>query len=264
MTKNNFKKNAIRKRMALTGESYLEATRLMEAMPPFTLDDLIKQGVLNPEMAEFLRSKIAENRPTSFIITGDKGSGKSTLLAALAAEIPQERKVSAISEKPDSFATIYYRSRTAICCVPNGDSEFQPFTSVRHAMYRVIGGHRPDHLIVDEIRRSDELTEFLWIAGNGHSASTTIKAHDAHDVLNQYLNTMTDQYFSVQQAHKAIATAVDLIIVMEQAADGSRRCSGIYEMPDPQKQDPDWNLFHPAGANMQTKITWKRVIKNEP
>jgi pilus assembly protein CpaF len=272
MTKNSFKKNAIRERMALTGESYLESTRRMDVMPPLTLDDLIKRGALNTEMAEFLRSKVAAKRSVNFIITGGRGSGKSTLLSALAAEIPQERRVSAISAKPDSFGAIYHRPETAIRFVPNGDGEFQPFTSISHAIGRIARGHRPDHLIVDEIRGFDELTEFMNVVNNGHYGSTTFTAHDAHDLLTICFDALTDDGIPMKFARKVIADNIDLILVMEKVYDGSRYCSGIYELPDhtearpgafPLEPVPLW-VFRQTGTNGQGKIIGEWVAKNKP
>jgi Flp pilus assembly CpaF family ATPase len=272
MTKNSFKKNAIRERMALTGESYLEASRNLASKTPFTLDALIQQGTLDGEMAVFLRSYLAGERPASFIISGSPGSGKSTMLSALAAEIPENRVVSAISEKPDVFGSIINRAHTYIRTVPEPNSDHQPFSSLRHAISRVIGGHRPDHLVVDEINTPEEILEFLYSASTGHSTSTGMVAQGPHEVINICLETLVDLGRPLKHAREKIAEDIGLIISMEQMTDGSRRCVGIYEVPNhtrntlgrfPLEPVPLW-VFRQVETNEQGKVIGEWVVRNKP
>src|SRR5690625_578914 len=110
---------------------------------PLTLDDLVEQRTVSPNMAQVLRQML-ESR-SSFIICGATGTGKTTLLGALlAGGDPRERLViieEAQQLSPAHRHVVHLQTRVANV---EGVGEITLSTLVRHALRM-----RPD-------RRSDE------------------------------------------------------------------------------------------------------------
>jgi Flp pilus assembly CpaF family ATPase len=270
MTKNSFKKNAIRERMALTGESYLEATRRIEAMTLFTLDDLIQKKMLNADMAEFLASRIAGEKAVSIIISGGVGSGRNIMLNALASAIPNDRWKAVITDSIDRIKLPYNHPSTSIRTVSDSDPEAD-YISFPLAFRRALR-QDPDCIIAHEIEGFDGILGFIYAAETAHSAYTTMTSRDVHEVINMFFDSLAFNGYSVQKARTLITENIDLVIVMEKAVDGSRYCSGIYELPDhtearpgafPLEPVPLW-VFSQVGTNKQGKITGEWVVKNKP
>lgn len=92
---------------------------------------------------------------------------------------------------------------------------------------------RPNRIVVGEVRDSAAL-DMLQAMNTGHSGSmTTIHANDAETAIPR-LEGMVSQSgeFDARGALSLIAGAVDILVIIERfPEDGSRRITGIYEVP---------------------------------
>lgn len=194
----------------------------------YSLDDLASNGMMNQQMAEFLRTA-ARGRLT-VVISGPTGAGKSTLLQSMTHYFDPNERVIVIEETPE------LRLNT----IPN--TVYLPTTSPRPGqdpntivtMAWLIGQAnrmRMDRILVGEIR-SSAMADFLLAANSGADGSaTTIHAQNPRRAL--------DKMISLAQRHpdagpdnvmrREIAQTVD-IIIQANLIDGKNLITHIEEI----------------------------------
>ena len=143
---------------------------------PLTLDDLVEQRTVSPNMAQVLRQML-ESR-SSFIICGATGTGKTTLLGALLAAVDPRERLVIIEEaqelSPDHRHVVHLQTRVANV---EGVGEITLSTLVRHALRM-----RPDRIVLGESRGA-EIRELLTAFNTGHEGGgTTLHANTPADV----------------------------------------------------------------------------------
>lgn len=94
---------------------------------------------------------------------------------------------------------------------------------------------RPDRIVVGEVR-DFAAYDMLQAMNTGHDGSmTTIHANDAHSGVERLVNLLSEGGASAVDSSRVlslISSGVDLFVTIERYEDGSRRCSGIYEIPN--------------------------------
>lgn len=143
----------------------------------FTVADLIERRMLTAEQAEILAASIQHG--DSLLISGGTGSGKTTLLNVLAGFIPDEERILVLEDT----AELYIRKPHVISAEAQLDTHKSQisFSDLLRAALR----HRPDRIIVGEVR-SSEARVLLDALNTGHRGSlTTIHANGANDALRR-------------------------------------------------------------------------------
>jgi pilus assembly protein CpaF len=143
----------------------------------FTVDDLIDRRMLTEEQAETLA--VAVQRGDNLLISGGTGSGKTTLLNVLAGFIPAQERILVLEDT----AELYIRKPHVISAEAQLDTHKSTisFADLLKAALR----HRPDRIIVGEIR-GGEARVFLDALNTGHRGSlTTIHANSAQDAVRR-------------------------------------------------------------------------------
>jgi pilus assembly protein CpaF len=193
---------------------------------PYTMDDLINFGSLNPQSAQFLASCVKGK--LNVLISGGTGTGKTTMLNALSSFVPDDERIVTIEDAAElqlqQEHVITLESRP-----PNieGQGEVRIRELVRNALRM-----RPDRIIVGEVRGAETL-DMLQAMNTGHEGSlTTIHANTPRDALSR-LETLV-MTAGVELPHRAIreqiASAFDLLVQITRLVDGSRRVSHITEV----------------------------------
>lgn len=94
---------------------------------------------------------------------------------------------------------------------------------------------RPDRIVVGEVRDFSAY-DMLQAMNTGHDGSmTTIHANDAHSGVERLVNLLSEGGESAVESNRVlslISSGVDLFVTIQRYEDGSRRCSGIYEIPN--------------------------------
>lgn len=143
----------------------------------FTIDDLIERKMLTGGQAEILADHV--RRGDNILISGGTGSGKTTLINVLSSFIPDNDRILILED----VAELHIWKPHVISAEAQLDTHKNQigFADLLKAALR----HRPDRIIVGEIRGS-EARVFLDALNTGHRGSlTTIHANSAGDALRR-------------------------------------------------------------------------------
>ena len=142
----------------------------------FSAAQLVDQGAL----PEHIRDAAARTLHTrrNILVSGGTGSGKTTLLNALIELIPDDERIVAIEDtlelRIDSPNCVRFEARG----LQKGAVTIRDL--VRHALR-----HRPDHIVVGEVR-GGEAADLLQALNTGHGGSlTTVHANNAESALSR-------------------------------------------------------------------------------
>ena len=190
-----------------------------------TCDALVRIGSLSASAARFLESCIRVKR--NILIAGGTGSGKTSLLAALAAALPDHERIVVIEDSSElklrqpHVLSLEGRPRDA-----TGQGE----VTIRELL-RATLRLRPDRIVVGEVRGGEALDLVQsMISGHGGGIST-VHATRAPDALRRVetLALMADIGLPLGALRGQIASAIDVIVLIERMQDGSRKVTHISE-----------------------------------
>jgi pilus assembly protein CpaF len=196
------------------------------ARDPYTMDDLISFGSINPQAAQFLAACVKGQ--LNVLISGGTGTGKTTMLNALSSFVPNDERIVTIEDaaelqlQQDHVITLESRP-------PNieGQGEVRIRELVRNSLRM-----RPDRIIVGEVRGAETL-DMLQAMNTGHEGSlTTIHANSPRDALSR-LETLVltaGVDLPLRAIREQIASAFDLLVQISRLVDGSRRVTHITEV----------------------------------
>ena len=218
----------------------------------FTLEELGAAGFLTPDGAEVLRAVVSSR--AAFLVSGGTGTGKTTLLASLLSLVPPAERIVLVEDAgelhPDHPHVVGLESRP-----PNieGAGEIGLRTLVRQALRM-----RPDRLVVGEVR-GGEVVELLAAMNTGHEGGCgTLHANSALDVPARIEALALAAGLGREAAHSQFASAVDVVLHLARAADGTRRlrhvavperdATGLVAMVPALDFEPDGTVTSRPGA----------------
>ena len=142
----------------------------------FSPQDLVDNGSLAPELLQIARKTLQNRR--NILVAGGTGSGKTTLLNALIELLPQDERIVSIEDtlelRIDHSNCVRFEAREL------GPGGVTVRDLVRHSLR-----HRPDHIVVGEVRGA-EAADLLQALNTGHGGSlTTIHANNAVSALSR-------------------------------------------------------------------------------
>ena len=143
----------------------------------FTAADLVRMGSLPETALATARRTLLERR--NILVSGGTGSGKTTLLNALIELLPEDERIVAIED------TLELRIDRANCLrFEAGGSQSGTTVSIRDLVRHALR-HRPDHIVVGEVRGA-EAADLLQALNTGHGGSlTTVHANNARSALSR-------------------------------------------------------------------------------
>lgn len=150
---------------------------------PFTITELIMDGVIDPLIAAFFWVMI-ENKRT-FMIFGATGSGKTTLLNALLTFIHPSMKICTVEETreiniPSKNWVPFITKETYSIGEKVGEVTL-------YDLVKVTLRYRPDYIIVGEVRGEEAYVLFQAMQ-SGHGGVSTIHAESLKGMMNRLLN----------------------------------------------------------------------------
>lgn len=194
----------------------------------WTVKELISKGAFTEDMLLDLDFWIYGGCST--LVLGGTGSGKTTVLNALSGLIPEDQRVITIEDNlelqlhPDRLVA----SMEAKPGNMKGDGKVTIRDLVKNSLRM-----RPNRIVVGEVRDAAAF-DMLQAMNTGHNGSmTTFHANGAEEAIDR-LSSMVMQSGELDYngVLSLIAGAVDLLVVVQRfPEDGSRRISGIYEIP---------------------------------
>lgn len=182
------------------------------------LDDLAERGVMSGVIASELREAVKSG--LNILVSGGTQAGKTTLLNALTSEVPLTQRVITIEEvfelHPNIPDLIQMQTRG-----PNlqGEGEIPLRKLIKEALRM-----RPSRIIVGEVREAEAL-DLLIALNSGLPGMGTIHANSARDAITklQTLPLLAGENISHKFIAPTVASAIDLVIQVSLASDGTRR-----------------------------------------
>ena len=142
----------------------------------FSAADLVEQKALPKTILKAAEQVLMTRR--NILVSGGTGSGKTTLLNALIELLPVDERIVAIEDtlelRIDHSNCVRFEARG----LQEGAVTIRDL--VRHALR-----HRPDHIVVGEVR-GGEAADLLQALNTGHGGSlTTVHANNAESALSR-------------------------------------------------------------------------------
>jgi pilus assembly protein CpaF len=191
-----------------------------------TMDDLIRNGCISEDAAEFLKKLVMAKY--NILISGGTGSGKTTFLNVLSGFIHNEERIITIEDSAelqlqglDNLIRLETRNKnTEGCCE----------VTIRD-LIRTSLRMRPDRVVVGEVRGA-EAVDMLQAMNTGHDGSmSTAHANSAGDLLFRLENmVMMGMDIPLNAIRRQIASGVNIIVHLSRMRDKSRRVEKICEV----------------------------------
>jgi pilus assembly protein CpaF len=193
---------------------------------PLTIERLIANGALAPEMATLLNAIVKAR--LNLLISGGTGSGKTTLLNAISRYIGARERIITIEDSAELQLQQIHVARMETR-PPNieGRGAVAQRDLVRNALRM-----RPDRIIVGEVRGAEAL-DMLQAMNTGHDGSiTTIHANTPRDALArlEQMIMMTGVDFPLRSMRAQISSAIQVVLQLERMSDGRRRIVSLQEI----------------------------------
>jgi pilus assembly protein CpaF len=192
--------------------------------------DLAAIGVMSEEIAAELSSAVKSGM--NILVSGGTQAGKTTLLNALIAEIPRTQRVITIEEvfelQPMVPDLVQMQTRGFNL---QGTGAISLRQLIKEALRM-----RPSRIIVGEVREAEAL-DLLLALNSGLPGMGTLHANSARDAITklQTLPLLAGENISHKFIAPTVASAIDLVVQVSLAVDGSRklieivRVTGRYE-----------------------------------
>ena len=182
----------------------------------FTMTDLIERKMLNEKQATTLAEAV--HRGDNILISGGTSSGKTTLLNVLADAIPESERILVIEDT----AELYIRKPHVLSVEAQTDTHKDAVT-FDHLLKAALR-HRPDRIILGEIRGGEARTLLDAMNTGHHGTLTTIHANGAEDALRRlsHLAMRASGGVSLSDVEAECRRAID--IVAHVARNGGLRC----------------------------------------
>jgi flagellar protein FlaI len=146
---------------------------------PFTPIDLLDYGTVNVEMLAFLWLAIENNK--SLLFAGGTAAGKTTSMNAVSMFIPPRSKVLTIEDTRE--LSLYHDNwLSSVTRERLDDDDITMYDLLRSALR-----HRPEYIIVGEVRGEEAITLFQAM-NTGHTTFSTMHADSVQTVINRLEN----------------------------------------------------------------------------
>ncbi len=220
---------------------------------PYSIVDLINIGTLSEELGAYFWVGL-ENR-ASIMVLGGTAAGKTTALNALACLIKPGSKLLTIEETAELNLShenwVSFISRRSYGLGENQAGEVSLFDLVKASMR-----HRPDYLIVGEVRGNEAYVLFQALA-TGHGGMCTMHAES----IDSAVKRLTQRPMDIAPAYIPLMNVVGVIrrVHLQKAGEmkAYRRVTSVEEITDYEKYkrvfewDPARDVFDSSLSKSQ-------------
>lgn len=200
---------------------------------PFRMGELVERGTLDLGTASLLGACVRAR--LNIVVSGGTGSGKTTFLNALSGLIPEHERIVTIEDAAELSLqqghVVRLESRPA-------NVEGRGAVAIRDLVRNALR-MRPDRIIVGEVRGGETL-DMLQAMNTGHDGSVaTVHANTARDALGRLetLASMSELDLPAATLRDQINSAIDLVVHLERAQDGSRRVTEVQAVTSQRRED---------------------------
>ncbi len=186
----------------------------------WTLPALVANGTVTAQSAALL--SLAVERGCAVLVAGPRGAGKTTLLGAFLWELSPAVRTLTIEDSPElPVAPLQEQGREVQALRASTDDDFSPTEALRTALRLGDGA-----IAVGEVRGEEAqvLYEAMRVGANDAAVLGTIHGDDAEGVRERVVSDL-----GVPASSFGVT---DLVVSLEQTADGTRRLRAIEEVHD--------------------------------
>ncbi|CCQ34824.1 Type II secretion system protein [Halorhabdus tiamatea SARL4B] len=149
------------------------------AEDPFTPIDLLEYGTFSKEMLAYLWLAIEHNK--SLLFAGGTAAGKTTSMNAVSMFIPPRAKVLTIEDTRE--LSLYHDNwLSSVTRERFDEDDISMYDLLRSALR-----HRPEYIVVGEVRGEEAITLFQAM-NTGHTTFSTMHADSVQTVINRLEN----------------------------------------------------------------------------
>ena len=197
----------------------------------FSVQDLIESGTLPGAVCrELVAALWGHNRKekANVLVSGGTGAGKSTLAKALIDELPAHERLIVI-ESPQELA-ISQKNAVRWEASPGvtGGAAGKTVAELVTAALR----HRPDRIIIGEVREPKGAYELLQANRTGHPGSiATIHANSPLDAIERLTDLAMAAYANLSHefVQRLVLRSIDYVVQIERQPDG-RKVTDVLEI----------------------------------
>jgi len=173
----------------------------------FTPIDLLNYGTIDDRMLAYMWLAIENNK--SLIFAGGTAAGKTTSMNAMSMFIPPRSKVVSIEDTRE--LSLYHENwLSAVTREQMGDADIDMYDLLRSSLR-----HRPEYILVGEVRGEEAMTLFQAM-NTGHTTYSTLHADSVQTVINRLENEPIN-------VPRAMVTSLDILWVQVLTKSGGER-----------------------------------------
>jgi pilus assembly protein CpaF len=182
------------------------------------MSDLVSEGMLSQQMADFLALAVKSRR--NIVVSGAGGSGRSTLLQALGRLAEDSERVVIIEERCE----IDLGDAPAVSLVGRG-------AGARRAMERGFG-MKPARLIANDVRGPEALELTSGLAGGAEGVMCAVQASSPRDALMRLatLARLAPEAPEHATLWNELGRGVHVVVQLLKAGDGESRVTEIADV----------------------------------
>jgi flagellar protein FlaI len=216
---------------------------------PYSIIDLINLGTLTEEVAAYFW--LALDNRESIMVLGGTGAGKTTALNALACLIRPGSKILTIEETAELNLShenwVAFIARQSYGLGESHTGEVSLFDLVKASMR-----HRPDYLVVGEVRGNEAYTLFQALA-TGHGGMCTMHAES----VNSAVKRLTQKPMDIAPAYIQLMNIIAVVQRVHLPKGGEmrayRRMTAVEEIADYEKYKKAY-IWNPADDTFDSSI----------
>ena len=221
-----------------------------EPMTPIKLIDL---GTFSREQMAYLWLAIQHNK--SLLLAGGTAAGKTTSMNAISMFLPPRSKVVTIEDTPE-ISLAHENWLSAVTREDVGDEEDIGMYELLRSALR----HRPEYIIVGEVRGREAMTLFQAM-NTGHTTYSTMHADSIQTAINRLENEPINVPRSMIQSLDILAVQV----ISHQRGERVRRTRAISEVHDVDQRTGDLDYrtvyrWKSAADDFESRSDGSRVL----
>ncbi|MET9293078.1 ATPase, T2SS/T4P/T4SS family [Streptomyces sp. NPDC003077] len=217
--------------MAVTGRVSLSIRR--HRFRAATLADLVRLGVCDESMADFLGALVRARR--NVIVAGGTNVGKTTVLRALASAIPAGERLVTIEDTFELGLEADRATHPDVVAMQAREANVEGEGAIDQAEL-VRWGLRmsPDRVIVGEIRGSEVVPMCNAMSQGNDGSLSTIHASTSRGVFTKLAAyaAQAPERLTLEATNLLVASAVNFVVHLGWAADGRRVIDSVREIVD--------------------------------
>jgi len=210
----------------------------------FTTEELIERGALTREALDLIITAVQDRK--NILVSGGTSTGKTTMTNALVRHIPHKERIVVI-EKPVEMKLDHRNSPRLEAYPKVGD---RPEVTVSQLLSLTLR-HRPDRIIVGEVKDSEAAYGLLQAMNTGHDGTfSTIHSNTALSALNRLASLAMPGFGSLDLSRQETAAAIDMVIEVTRR-DGWRGVNCVVEVGD----------YDDRSRKFDTREVYRRQVK---